>query len=283
MKITDTHTDKSKANNTWRFIDTGASDGVFNMSVDEALTCNSTSSEPILRVYRWQPFTISIGHNQNINEINLNKCKNEGVGIVRRPTGGRAIFHAHEVTYCVIIPKDSILYQKNTHEIYSHISSALVDGLHNLGMPVKLDRQENTDPDFSKHNQRFACFATTARYEIHYKTKKLVGSAQRRYENAVLQHGSIILGIGHLQLFNYLSDKGNGKLQKSQQQLQEKTVCIDTILKRNVSYEEVVQNLKTGFEKYFGIHFLCNPLTSEELSKIEGLKPNYSELRRNSP
>ncbi|MFQ5754133.1 MAG: biotin/lipoate A/B protein ligase family protein [bacterium] len=272
---------QSLNNKIWRFIDTGAADGAFNMAVDEGLARCTNSAEPILRVYRWQPFTISIGYHQNLDELDLNKCKKDGVDVVRRPTGGRAIFHAHEVTYSIIIPKQSVWYANKTLEIYNHISSALVKGLQYIGMPVKLDRKDHYEPDFADYNQRFACFASTAKYEIQYQSKKLVGSAQRRFENALLQHGSIILGNEHLNLLNYLSTNGNGQLMKARQRLQEKTICIETILMRSVSYEEVVSNLKTGFEKYFDVNFQCRHLTSDELQKIEELKTKITELRRN--
>lgn len=264
----------------WRFIDSGALDGASNMAIDEALARFGDFTNPILRVYQWCPFTISIGYHQKLEEIDLEKCQQEGVDVVRRPTGGRAIFHAHEVTYSVIIPKKNAGYQKSTLDIYNQISTALVVGLQELGMPVILERLENHDPEFAHYKDRFACFAASAKYEIHCQGKKLVGSAQRRFENALLQHGSIILGNEHLRLLNFLSPNGNGLVNRAREQLQERTISIESILKRKVSYEEVTASLKRGFEKYFNVQLQSDQFTPQEMQGILELKPKYNEIRR---
>jgi lipoate-protein ligase A len=262
----------------WRFLNTGAAAGAFNMAADEVLARQATV--PTLRVYRWQPFTISIGYNQNIEEIDLQKVHRDGVGVVRRPTGGRAIYHAHEVTYSVVIPKNSDWFAKNSLAMYNHISSALVLGLRAAGVSVNLEKRALPDPEFMSYDQKFACFATSARYEIHYDSKKLVGSAQRRFEHALLQHGSILLGEQHLNLLDYLSTNGNGGRAHTREELARKTVCVETILNREVSYDEMVACLKTGFENYFHVQFQNDTFNSSEIHKINQLKSNYAEMSR---
>lgn len=264
----------------WRYIDSGTADSVFNMATDEALARYASSCIPVLRVYRWQPFTISIGYHQKWQEINLEKCQKDGVDVVRRPTGGRAIFHSHEITYSVILPRESAWFQKNTLEVYNQISSALVQGLYQLGLPVVLERVETISPEFTQYRGSFACFASSAKYEIHFKGKKLVGSAQRRFKNAILQHGSIILDNEHLKLLNYLSPNGNGSTSKAREHLQERTVCIESILKRKVNYKDVAASLKSGFEKYFNVILQSDQLTPQELQRINELKPKYTQFSR---
>jgi lipoate-protein ligase A len=260
----------------WRYIDSGALDGATNMATDEALSRFEFSLKPILRVYRWQPFTISLGYNQKFEEIDIEKCQEDRVDVVRRPTGGRAIFHAHEVTYSVILPKASPWFFKNTLAVYNQISSALVVGLQELGLPVVLERMTSNDHAFKHYKNRFACFATSAKYEIHFQGKKLVGSAQRRFEKALLQHGSILLGNEHLNLLNYLATNGDGAWHTARNQLHKSTICIETILNRTVRYEEVAQALQRGFEKYFNVTLKSEPLTPQEWQKINEIKPEYS-------
>lgn len=264
---------KSRNEKNWRFLDSGAADGAFNMAADEALARYCNPEMPILRVYHWQPFAISIGYHQRLAEIDSNKCRKDGVDVVRRPTGGRAIFHAHEVTYCVIIPRKSVWYQENTLAVYNQISSALVQALYQLGLSVVLERIENLSPESAQYHERFACFSASAKYEIHFEGKKLVGSAQRRFNNAILQHGSIILGDEHLRLFDYLSANGNGSARQAREQLQQRTVCLESILKRQVDYEEVAAALRLGFEEYFGVVLEPAQLSLQELQRINELKP----------
>ncbi len=260
---------------TWRFLDTGAAAGPFNMAVDEGLA--QVGADPILRVYRWQPFTISIGYHQVAQEIDSAKCRRDGVGLVRRPTGGRAIFHGHEATYSVIIPKGHPQFAKTSLDVYNEISSAVVLGLQMAGLPVSLEKRAQPDAEFSSYQRRFACFASSARYEIQYHSRKLVGSAQRRFQSALLQHGSILIGQQHLKLMEYFADQKNDSAREN---LRRKTVCIEEILNRQVAYEEIAACMKAAFEKYFKITFEPAPLTNAELDLINQLKAFYTDLRR---
>ncbi|MFQ5674938.1 MAG: biotin/lipoate A/B protein ligase family protein [bacterium] len=260
---------------SWRFIDSGAHDGSFNMAADAYLTHAASSRTPVLRVYAWQPYAISVGHHQNVGDIDLGKCRRQGVDVVRRPTGGRAIFHAHEVTYAVIIPRDHFLYRQNTLGIYNSISQALTNGLRGLAPGLALGPLDKVNGKL-KYHEKFACFASSARYEIHYESRKLVGSAQRRFENAVLQHGSILLGDQHLELMDYLSS-ANGALKHAKHRLAQKTVSLGTALKRLVTYDEVVQCLQYGFEESYGAKLHPEPLTSSEYRAINKLKSDYRE------
>ena len=78
----------------WHFIDSESSSGEFNMELDVFLSEICKKDEAFFRLYRWNPYTISLGANQNINEIDLVKCKEDNIDVVKRPTGGRAILHA---------------------------------------------------------------------------------------------------------------------------------------------------------------------------------------------
>jgi lipoate-protein ligase A len=184
----------------WRFENTGVRSGVFNMEYDEALarmlvdgTGNST-----IRVYGWRPFAISLGWNQSMDEIDRNKTLAAGIDVVRRPTGGRAILHANELTYSVVMR----VYGKNVLTVYEDISRALIAGLRELGVIAAIEKSQPNFPSLYRSASAVACFSSTGRYEIKYNSRKLVGSAQRRYavgdgEEVVLQHGSILIGPEH--------------------------------------------------------------------------------------
>ncbi len=252
------------------------------MAVDEALATSPGLRRPILRLYRWQPRTISVGFHQNLDGMDIEKCWKAGIHIVRRPTGGRAILHAHEITYSVVSPNSSQWYSGHPREVYNQVSAALVNGLSRLSLPVFLERNGRASSDFSKCKSRFACFATSAKYEIQIGSRKMVGSAQRKYKSALLQHGSILLGDQHLDLVNYLKSNGHGLTARVRQLLEEKTVSIETILGRNVTYGGVAACIKQGFEDHFNISFQDTPLTPEEKRSIDRLRPRFSQFRRTS-
>jgi lipoyl(octanoyl) transferase len=235
----------------WYYLNTGFNTGKFNMDLDEQLAHNFNGI-PILRVYGWKPFCISLGYNQNIEDINMLECEKENIDIVRRPTGGRAILHSEELTYSVIMDSDG----KGVHEIYKDISIALQRGLVELGAEVEFAKSQ---PDFQtlyKDKSSIPCFTSSARYEIEYKGKKLVGSAQRRFDNIVLQHGSILIGDFHKQLPRFLSAGLNPKIkEKIESEINLKTVTLNEILNRNLLFEDAASSIRKGFELEYKINF----------------------------
>ena len=90
----------------FRLIDTGYNDAFYNMAVDQALL--KLSKVPTLRFYTWKPAAVSLGYFQNISDINLEYCKRNNISVVRRITGGKAVFHDKELTYSFIIDKDKV-------------------------------------------------------------------------------------------------------------------------------------------------------------------------------
>ncbi|MDZ7262005.1 MAG: lipoate--protein ligase family protein [candidate division KSB1 bacterium] len=263
----------------WRFLDTGSGDAYTNMAIDEALALNIRPGErPILRLYAWHPYAISLGYNQKVEDLDLQRCQKDGIDVVRRPTGGRAVLHAQEVTYSVIIPKDHPCFSRDILSTYNFISRALTTGLKILGVPASLEKQRSGNSDSQLSS--VPCFSSTARYEIVFQGKKLVGSAQRRFEHSILQHGSILTGEYHLKLANYLSLKGNSTEEKIKQQLATKTVSLSQILDRPIAYKEVVEAIKKGFEKQHQITFCEDQLTSQEVKGANLLLTKYRTIRR---
>jgi lipoate-protein ligase A len=251
---------------SWQFLNTGAHDGQFNMDVDVDLarSLQQGSGNQTLRLYRWRPYAISLGFNQQLDEIDTDACAACGIDVVRRPTGGRAILHAEELTYSVVMFSQG----KNTMEVYHRIGSALVRGLRKLDPEIHMGR---TEPDFSalyRQPSSISCFSSTARYEIQYRGKKLAGSAQRRFPagtgdqaEVVLQHGSILIGPEHRRLAEFIRN-GKSTVESIRQTLAEKTTELSTIMQRPVSSDEVAGVIRMGFEEEWNIAFEHSSITS---------------------
>ena len=164
----------------WTFINTGTNTGIYNMNYDLQLVENCKLNEAYFRIYRWKPYCISLGYTQNILDVNQEKATSENIDIVRRPTGGRAILHAEEITYSVVIP---LTEGYTARSVYTKISEALINGLTKYDKILCDAELETVQPDFAKlHKQPdgMVCFASTAKSEVKFKGKKLIGSAQRK-------------------------------------------------------------------------------------------------------
>ncbi len=245
----------------WHFIDSGFNSGQFNMQFDLDLAKECKKEEAYFRIYRWQPYCISLGANQSFDDIDRAKTEKDGIDVVKRPTGGRAILHAEELTYSVILP---FTYQYSPKEIYSMISEALLKGLAEYHNHLGVSELESAQPNFPKLLEEpsgVLCFASMAKNEVKYNGKKLIGSAQRKMNNTILQHGSILCGTYHQKLPNYLNTSEETK-DSLLAELVDKTIEIETILKEPVDYLRLKQCLFAKFEvemkEKFESPFLCN-------------------------
>lgn len=242
----------------WIFLDTGHHSGKFNMEFDESLVraLAAGTGTSTVRVYGWRPPAISLGWNQRLEEIDEAKAQDEGIDIVRRPTGGRAILHSDELTYSVTMLSEA----KNVSVVYNDISRALVQGLKTLGVEASLEKSQPHFPSLYRASSSAACFSSSARYEVQIDGRKLIGSAQRRYvgqngKDIVLQHGSILLGSDHRRLVRYLKALNDFERESLKKDFEEKTIDLSTALGRKIPFEECSRAIKTGFEKAWGIGF----------------------------
>jgi lipoyl(octanoyl) transferase len=237
-------------------LDTGAHSGDWNMRFDvaRAEALQAGAGRPLLRLYRWAPWCISLGRHQDEADLDASAVRAAGHDIVRRPTGGRAILHAEELTYSVVIPSEG----RGVMEVYRHISEALAEGLRMLVPGIEMAKSQ---PDFQKLYREpgsIPCFSSSARYEIEYEGRKLVGSAQRRFGGAVLQHGSILIGAAHLELSSMLAlpDEQRAMIR---QDMERHTVTLNEILGREARAEEVAECLAQGFQTAWGCRLrLCD-------------------------
>jgi lipoate-protein ligase A len=170
----------------WHFLTSPVSTGDFNMAFDEALMRRAASGMAVFRVYGWSSPTLSLGRNQRARGLyDLSAAGRMGVGIVRRPTGGRALLHHREITYSATLPARDAA---DARVAYDFINGVLVAGLRTLGADVTLATQTFALPPGIR-----PCFDVPAEREIVLGERKLVGSAQWRRGGALLQHGSILV------------------------------------------------------------------------------------------
>lgn len=236
----------------WQLLNTGSNSGVFNMGFDIDLARNSKPGQAVLRLYRWRPYCISLGAHQSINSVNLNKAAADNIEVVKRPTGGRAILHSEELTYSVIFPLSENLSAK---DIYHDINLALIEGLKIYNSKLNEIEPESSQPNFPsfyKQEKSAICFAVPAKSELKYFGKKLVGSAQRKLENTILQHGSILCGPYHLNLVDYLYTENTQALKS---EIENTTTDLGSILNENIYYDGLAKSIAKGFEIKFDMKF----------------------------
>lgn len=247
----------------WYVLDSGFNTGKMNMDIDLHLAESCSPDEAVLRFYRWNPYCISLGANQSIDELNVAKAEQDKIDVVFRPTGGRAILHAEELTYSVIYPIDENTSFRN---IYHEINLALLKGLKNYSSLLSSLEMENTQPNFPnfyKTQLAALCFAVPSKSEIKYSGKKLVGSAQKRMKHALLQHGSILCGDYHLKILDYLNFSQE-KIIFMKEDLSNKTTDIFSILGNTIDYSRLIESLIKGFHDHFNVdmEFIVQEVTA---------------------
>src|SRR4051812_48910645 len=172
----------------WRLLLAQPRSGAENMARDTALQARAAkTSETVFSIYSWDRPTLSFGRHQPATGLyDVERIRTAGVGVVRRPTGGRAILHHHEVTYSVSAP---LAGAPPLRETYERINEILIAGLSRLGVSVGTAAPAARAPIPSVR----PCFETPGEGELVSAGGKLVGSAQWRDEHSLLQHGSILV------------------------------------------------------------------------------------------
>ncbi len=224
-------------NKKWLLLSDLPMSGLDNMNRDRELLERAITlgGRPILRFYRFMEPTITIGYHQKMSTM-----KETGdIPIVRRPTGGRAIYHDQELTYSVVIPKGHPITSMSITQSYGLISSALLYGLNLLGIDAEFL------PGEIGYMRSASCFASSSKYEIATKEgRKFIGSAQKRKQGALLQQGSILTGPSYKKICLYTTKPAN-----------DKGISISEILDRNPRRLEIERHLTRGFEAVLNAHF----------------------------
>jgi len=193
----------------WRLLHTPSATGACNMALDEALMAHAAESGAwVLRVYSWSSPTLSLGRHQTaVGAYDLDRLARERIDVVRRPTGGRAILHHREVTYSVVAPVSDA---GDLRESYARINRLLIAALRQLGVDAAVvgSGDAPTNPDLERPGV-LPCFHHPSSGEITLHGRKLVGSAQWRCNDVLLQHGSILVDDDQMQLSSLLLERGS--------------------------------------------------------------------------
>ena len=238
----------------WKFLNTNSNSGKYNMDYDMNLAQTAQPGIALLRFYKWKPYCISLGANQAFSTINLKKAYDNNIDLVERPTGGRAILHSEELTYSVVYPLDNGYSPK---DLYLEINLALKKGMVFFNSELEKIELEKEQPHFRgfyKNNKSHLCFAVSAKNELKFEGKKLVGSAQRKLHNSVLQHGSILCGDFHKNIVDYLFLNDEDTVQMKEE-IKKTTTDLRSILNYEIDYDLLVESIKTGIEEHFKIKF----------------------------
>ena len=222
-----------------RVLETGYNQASWNMALDEALL-NKMGDTPVLRIYGWRPPAVSIGYFQNMDqEVNVDRCKHRGIDVIRRMTGGGAVFHDSELTYSFLTKK----YPQSIIESYELICDAIIIAINKLGFVSK----------FSPLN------------DITINGRKVSGNAQTRKKNTLLQHGTILLNANIDEMFSVLKVPSEKLRDKMITDVKQRITVLDK------TFDEVAAALKAGFSEKFDARLVMDKLGEEEEADTKNL------------
>jgi len=246
---------------SWKLLISPPADGSWNMAVDEYILGRFESRDkPVLRFYSWHPPTISLGYAQTLQRhIDVEACRQRGIRIVRRPTGGKAVLHDRELTYSIIGRLGQLPFESDLLSSYREIARAFQEGFKEMGLNAEMAPKQKKAAGAGISS----CFAQPSAYEITIHDRKILGSAQKRTRSGVLQHGSLLFEY-HDSDWNVLMLRNRGE-----------NVDRITSLKRELGFTpelDWVQNsLRIGFQKTFNIEFeplILTPAMEDEINAI---------------
>jgi lipoyl(octanoyl) transferase len=265
---------------SWRLIQTPPAPGAWNMAIDEAILEAAGRGEvlPTLRLYAWNPPCLSLGVAQPAADVAWEAIRANGWEVVRRPTGGRAILHTDELTYSVASPQDEPRLSGSVLESYRVLSQALLDALHLLNIPAQALEKPDGRPDRSSRPagpggaaQNPVCFEEPSNYEITVDGKKLVGSAQARRKEGVLQHGSLPLSGDLTRILQALHFPDEAKRAEAAPRLLARAMTAEQALGYPLDWDQAAQAFTHAFQQALNIQLLPGELTSGELQRAQEL------------
>ena len=259
---------------SWRLIQTPPASGAWNMAVDEALLEGMAQPQamPVLRLYAWEPPCLSLGYAQPIADVDQERLGQLGWDLVRRPTGGRAILHTDELTYAVIGPQHEPRLEGSVLESYQRLSTALLAALRQLHVPAhsqgEASRSSSKGP---------VCFEVPSNYEITVEGKKLIGSAQARRKEGVLQHGSLPLYGDLTRITQVLvfsdkrADETENKRQRAADRLLQRATTLGAALGYEIQWETAAQAFIQAFREVLNLDLQPSQLSHSERKRAEAL------------
>lgn len=241
------------------------------MAADEAIleSIARGESSAVLRLYAWTPPCLSLGHAQSFADVDVARLKQRGWEVVRRLTGGRAILHTDELTYSVIAPNDEPRVEGTILESYSRLAKALLLAVQSLELAVEMkeDAGRITNPTYTNP----VCFEVPSTYEITVDGKKLIGSAQARRKEGVLQHGSLPLTGDLSRICEALVFADESARETAAQRLLARAATVESALGKGVSWDSAAQSFVRAFEQTLNLHLEVSELSQKEISRTDEL------------
>ena len=167
--------------------------GLENMALDESMLDRIPPGiTAMVRVYRWSEPTLSLGHFQTMPPDDTEAWCH--LPRVTRKTGGGAIVHHHEMTYCLAVASSSTAGKKgHSDKLYRAVHNSIVEALRDLGCNAQLSETCTCNRDSAIGSSPFLCFDRRSPVDVVIDGKKIAGSAQRRTNRGLLQHGSVLM------------------------------------------------------------------------------------------
>jgi lipoate-protein ligase A len=260
----------------WRVIQEGRGEAAWNMAVDEAIaeSCRQGLSPPTVRLYRWTRPALTIGYFQKISpDIEEEACRTERITIIRRITGGRAVLHGNDLTYSVTSGVHVPELPNNIRGTFLAISRGLIEGLLQLGLQAESVRSPDRGTGRSP-----ICFMSASWYEITCNGRKIIGSAQRRWADGMLQQGSLLLDFDPFVFNKLFHFSDQTQRERMIEECRNRIGGLNGLLPTRVSPETVSKVIVSGFEKGLGIQFIPTGLTPLELERAHQLtQTKYSD------
>ncbi len=238
--------------------------GDYNMALDEAILRQVAAGEspPTLRLYAWDPPTITLGRGQPYSDIDLPRLEAAGYGLVRRPTGGRAVLHTDELTYAALATEGEPRLAGGIVESYRALSEAILAALNLSGL-------ENVHADSHVENRGFkgaVCFEMPSDYEITFDGRKLVGSAQMRIQGGILQHGTLPLTGDIARVGHYLVERPDPE------RIRARALTLHDALGYEVTWETLAEAFERAFSARLNLTLQPGALTAAEVALTAQLR-----------
>jgi lipoate-protein ligase A len=238
----------------WRLVDSGLCSASLNMAMDEAIAMavRAGDSPPTLRFYDWETPSVSLGSFQDIEDVDLSYCSAHHIPVVRRPTGGRGILHGEGLTYS-FSSRNEGFFSRGLLDSYRQLSLAFMSAFQILGLEITMKAERESGRNLTRNP---LCFTSSSYGEIQFQHKKLIGSAQKRWHDGLLQQGSIPYTIDNetmKRIFNLppLPGDRNGMIGLRE-------------IVHYLSHEEFKEAVRFSFEKVFRISLIPSPLCQGE-------------------
>lgn len=262
----------------WRLIVSAPASGAWNMALDEAILEAAGRGEvpPTLRLYAWQPACLSLGYAQPVTDVDLAELHTNGWQLVRRPTGGRAILHVDELTYSVSGPQTEPRLAGSVLESYKVLSRALLSALQLLNIPAESKEKPtillSTPVDQSVNgNLNPVCFEVPSNYEITVQGKKLVGSAQARRKEGVLQHGSLPLFGDLTRITQALVFEDQATRERARERILLRATTVESILGKILPWDDVADAYTRAFRESLNLELQLGEITPAENERAQVL------------